>query len=127
MPTDARPSLPAARKAEIAQILPAALDRGRQRPKGYGGWPVAKRLEWTFQCSVDDIEEIVNLRLDALTADPVAYRAYVEVVLAVYRSGMQHGLQRARAEDQRSLAELNRRLKAAEGERSSGADGSAQG
>lgn len=96
-------------KGEADALLPAVIPvRVRARPKGFSAWQVVKRLEWTFGCSLDDIEEVVNW--DPNSLDPIRFRAWKEMVLGMLHVGAKFGLQRQRTDDSLALMEVRKRL-----------------
>lgn len=89
----------------LPEIIPV---RTRAQPKRYNAWNATQKLEWAFNCSIDDIEEVVNW--DPNSLDPIRFRAWKEVVLGVFHIGAKFGLQRQRTDDSLALMEVRKRL-----------------
>ncbi len=92
---------------DVALPLPTPT-RTRSRPRRYNSWQAAQRLEWTFGCSIDDAEEVVNW--DPISLDPIRFKVWKEFVLGVLHIGAKFGLQRQRTDDNLALMEVRKRL-----------------
>jgi hypothetical protein len=72
-------------------------------PQAFNRWPAGKRLEWTFQCSLANLELVLSW--DPPSLDREHLRAWKEVAVAVLNCGARIGLSRAKSVDGRALAE----------------------
>jgi len=94
---------------KLVQFDPLLLHRHRDRPREFmTTWSPVQRLEWVHNCSLDNLEWLLNLK--PLDLDPEQFRAWKDATLSVFHIGAKFGLQRARTDDAEHLAEVKRRL-----------------
>jgi hypothetical protein len=91
--------------------LPSVVpNRQRNRPKDWAAWNEAQRLEYTFGCSLDNLE--ILLSWEPTQLDDTRFRAWKEATLSVVNIGARYGLQRARIQGDEYLATVRKRLAA---------------